>query len=108
MAQEPKHRMNLVAIVIIVIVVAGAAGYAWYRFSRRGSSSASSKEVVIGPSNPDTLVDIGTGGVITTPDALDPATGFYGVDSGVFQAVYQGLVTFNGSSLTHLVPVLAQ
>ncbi|MGC8601140.1 MAG: hypothetical protein ACP5LS_01770, partial [Thermoprotei archaeon] len=103
MAHERKYGKNVVAVAAIIIVLAGAAGYAWYKLSRSGSSSTSVKEVTIGPSNPNTLVDIGTGGVITTPDALDPATGFYGVDSGVFQAVYQGLVTFNGSSLTQLV-----
>ncbi|MGC8632017.1 MAG: hypothetical protein ACP5T2_06365, partial [Thermoprotei archaeon] len=95
----------IAAIIVIVVVIAGAAGYVYYR---NITSSSQVKTVVIAPSSPNTLIDIGTMGQIYSPDALDPATGFYVVDEPVFLAVYQGLVGYNGSSITQLVPVLAK
>ncbi|MEM0272669.1 MAG: ABC transporter substrate-binding protein [Thermoprotei archaeon] len=41
------------------------------------------------------------------PDALDPATGFSGPDTAVFNNVFQELVEPNGSSIYQVVPVLA-
>ncbi len=40
------------------------------------------------------------------PEELDPATGFFTTNGPLFSAVFQTLVTFNGSS-THVVPELA-
>jgi peptide/nickel transport system substrate-binding protein len=43
----------------------------------------------------------------STPDALDPAYGFYTFDQPVFTNVFQQLVEFNGSNYLQVVPALA-
>jgi len=100
------------AIVIVVIIIAGVGAYAYYMSTIKPTPTPTptptTKTITISPPNPNELVDLGTFGQIYAPDALDPATGFYVVDEVVFTNVYQGLLTFNGSSLTQLVPVLAQ
>ncbi|MFQ1021674.1 hypothetical protein PRZ02_07040, partial [Thermoproteati archaeon 3817-70] len=96
----------LIAVIVIVIVVIGAVGYVAYQHyyvPSKPVAKVTTKTVTISPPNPNTLVDLGSMGQIYSPDALDPATGFYVVDEPFFTAVYQGLVTFNGSSLTQLV-----
>ncbi|MFP3219676.1 MAG: hypothetical protein RXR41_00700, partial [Candidatus Marsarchaeota archaeon] len=108
MSSRSKGRISLVVAILVIVIIAGALTYRFIGERSTVTSSGTKSAVVISPPNPDTLVDIGTGGVITTPDALDPATGFYGVDGPVFSAVYQGLLTYNGSSITQLVPVLAK
>ncbi|MGC8631883.1 MAG: ABC transporter substrate-binding protein, partial [Thermoprotei archaeon] len=102
MAKPINKWISIVAVVLVIIVVASAIEY------RELSNQSQQKQFTLGPQNTNTLIDIGTEGVITTPDALDPATGFYGVDGSAFAAVYQGLLTYNGSSITQLVPVLAK
>jgi len=100
------------AIVIVVIIIAGVGAYAYYMSTIKPTPTPTptptTKTITISPPNPNELVDLGTFGQIYAPDSLDPATGFYVVDEVVFTNVYQGLLTFNGSSLTQLVPVLAQ
>jgi len=108
MSSRSKGRVSLVVAILVIVIIAGALTYRFIGERSTVTSSGTKSAVVISPPNPDTLVDIGTEGVITTPDALDPATGFYGVDGPVFSAVYQGLLTYNGSSITQLVPVLAK
>lgn len=112
---NPKKSVpkTLIAIAILVVVIAAGLGY--YEYERMSQPSVvhvkpTTKTVTltIAPSNFTTLTDLASMGQIYSPDALDPATGFYVVDEPFFSAVYQGLVTFNGSSLTQLVPVLAQ
>ncbi|MCL4343854.1 MAG: ABC transporter substrate-binding protein [Thaumarchaeota archaeon] len=100
------------AIVIVVIIIAGVGAYAYYMSTVKPTKvtppPTTTKTITISPPNPNELIDLGTFGQLYAPDALDPATGFYVVDEVVFTNVYQGLLTFNGSSLTQLVPVLAQ
>ncbi|WP_449462375.1 ABC transporter substrate-binding protein [Tardisphaera miroshnichenkoae] len=102
-----KHVPKTLAAVIIIVAVVAAAGAA-YHFYETGNNNAHEKEVIISPPNPTTLVDMGNMGYISTPDALDPSTGFSILDGPIYTAVYQPLVMYNGSSLTQLVPVLAQ
>ncbi len=106
MSSERHFSKTLAAIIIIVAIVA-AAGAA-YHFYKTGGKNSAEKEVIISPPNPTTLVDMGNMGYISTPDALDPSTGFSVLDGPIYTAVYQPLVMYNGSSLTQLVPVLAQ
>ncbi len=101
-------------IVIVIIIIAAAGGYLYYQstITKKPTTTTppppTTKTITIAPPNPNELVDLGTMGQIYAPDSLDPATGFYVVDEVVFTNVYQGLLTFNGSSVTQLVPVLAQ
>lgn len=57
----------------------------------------------LSPSNTTYLTDVSPS---PGPDNLDPATGFFEVDTPVYSQVYQGLVGYNGSSSSY-VPVLA-
>ncbi|MDP7976591.1 MAG: hypothetical protein RAK25_05565, partial [TACK group archaeon] len=101
-----KHLSKTLAAAIIIVAIVAAAGAA-YHFYKKGNN-AQEREVVISPPDPTTLVDMGNMGYISTPDALDPSTGFSILDAPIYTAVYQPLVIYNGSSLTQLVPVLAQ
>ncbi|MCY0859214.1 MAG: ABC transporter substrate-binding protein, partial [Sulfolobaceae archaeon] len=69
------------------------------------TTSVTKATVTISPPNTSQLVDVYW---TETPDALDPATGFSVVDGPLYAAVYQELVEFNGSSITSIVPVIAQ
>ncbi len=62
---------------------------------------------MIGPPNSSQLVDESPGLTSSAAyDSLDPAVGFF-VTDGYFANVFQGLVQFNGSSSTEVVPSLA-
>ncbi len=104
----------IAVIIVIVIIIAGIGGYYYYLSTIKPkptptpTPTPTTKTITIAPPNPNELVDIGTMGQIYSPDSLDPATGFYVVDEVFWANVYQGLVTFNGSSNTQLVPVLAK
>jgi len=65
---------------------------------------ASNKTITLAPPNPNELVDLTD---VASPDCLDPATGFWTMDSPIFNVVYQELVTWNGSDYMHVVPMLA-
>ena len=104
----------IAVIIVVVIIIAGIGGYYYYLSTIKPkptptpTPTPTTKTITIAPPNPNELVDIGTMGQIYSPDSLDPATGFYVVDEVFWANVYQGLVTFNGSSNTQLVPVLAK
>ncbi|MEM0134127.1 MAG: ABC transporter substrate-binding protein [Thermoplasmatales archaeon] len=57
----------------------------------------------LSPTNTTYLTDVSPS---PGPDNLDPATGFFEVDTPVYSQIYQGLVGYNGSSSSY-VPVLA-
>jgi ABC-type transport system substrate-binding protein len=65
---------------------------------------ASNKTITLAPPNPNELVDLFD---VSSPDCLDPATGFWTMDQPIFNVVYQELVTWNGSDYMHVVPMLA-
>ncbi|MEM3288966.1 MAG: hypothetical protein QXT35_02625, partial [Conexivisphaerales archaeon] len=97
-------KVMAVIIIIVVLVIAGAAGYYAYTLSIKPSPT----KTTIGPPNPNELVDMATAESPAPFDSLDPATGFYVEDLPVFSAVYQSLITYNGSSVSVLVPDLAK
>ncbi|PVU74570.1 peptide ABC transporter permease [Sulfolobus sp. SCGC AB-777_G06] len=69
------------------------------------TTSTSPTMVTLLPPNTSVLVDDSQ---TATPDALDPATGFYVQDGPLFTALFQELVEFNGSNFHQVVPVIAQ
>src|SRR5579875_1351124 len=68
------------------------------------STSTSTTVFTLAPKNQSVLVDDSQ---TSTPDALDPAYGFYTFDQPVFTNVFQQLVEFNGSNYLEVVPALA-
>ena len=64
----------------------------------------SNKTITLAPPNSSELIDIS---LTYSPDALDPATGFYTVDTSTFNSVYQGLVTWNPDNYFQVEPSLA-
>ena len=100
---------TLAAILVIGIILVGGLAYiAYQRYIAPSRPSAEARGVTVAPPNPNELVDFASMGQIMSPDALDPDTGFYVVDEPLFNAIYQGLIAFNGSSITQFVPVLAR
>ena len=71
------------------------------------SSTSITSTFVLSPINASQLTDETMGQSAQTPyDSLDPAVGFF-VTDGYFANVFQGLVQYNGSSSTEVVPSLA-
>jgi peptide/nickel transport system substrate-binding protein len=68
------------------------------------SATQSTSGFHLTPQNSSVFVDDSNTG---PPDSLDPAVGIYLTDVPFFNAVFQELVEFNGSSETQVVPVLA-
>jgi len=62
----------------------------------------------LSPSNNSTLTDVSAADQLAAPDYMDPATGFYTQDGPLYTALYQELIELNGTSVTHVVPVLAK
>jgi peptide/nickel transport system substrate-binding protein len=92
---DPRRRNIVVIILVVVLVVAGIGTY----FVLRTSPAVSS----CGPSETGTIcVD-----QAEIPDSLDPAVTFSTPGWAAVQQVYQGLVNYNGSSVTSFSGVLA-
>ncbi|MEM0120256.1 MAG: ABC transporter substrate-binding protein [Thermoprotei archaeon] len=68
------------------------------------TTTTSTTVFTLSPANSSVLVDDSQ---TSTPDDLDPATGFYTFDQPVFTNVFQQLVEFNGSNYLEVVPALA-
>ena len=62
----------------------------------------------LSPSNNSTLTDVSAADQLAAPDYMDPASGFYTQDGPLYTALYQELIELNGTSVTQVVPVLAQ
>ena len=110
-----------IGLVVIIIILIAAGSYAELVFkptrststsssatssSETSSSKTSSSSSFSGlccPANSSMLVDESPS---STYDSLDPDVGFFTVDS-YFANVFQGLVTFNPTNLTSVVPALA-
>ncbi|MBP1358185.1 MAG: ABC transporter substrate-binding protein, partial [Sulfolobus sp.] len=69
------------------------------------TTTKSQVSATITPPNSSELIDVAW---VAAPDALDPATGFYTQDGPLFSSAYQELIEFNGSSITSVVPVIAE
>jgi peptide/nickel transport system substrate-binding protein len=91
---KPRTR-NIVAVaIVVVVVVAGIGAY----FALRHTSTSN-----CGP-NQTTYICIDQAEI---PDSLDPAVTFTTPGWAAVQQVYQGLVNYNGSSVTNFSGVLA-
>jgi peptide/nickel transport system substrate-binding protein len=92
---DPRRRNIVVIIIVVVLVVAGLGTYYVLRTSPAVSSC--------GPNETGTIcVD-----QAEIPDSLDPAVTFTTPGWAAVQQVYQGLVNYNGSSVTSFSGVLA-
>jgi peptide/nickel transport system substrate-binding protein len=122
--------LGIVLVVIVVIVV--GASIALRTRSPNTTSSTSSEPTLSVSSSTQTTFPAASSSTHTTPtapsfqlkptnssqltddswpgapDDLDPATGFSVPDQPVFNSVFQELVEFNGTSISQVVPVLAQ
>ncbi|MEM3670794.1 MAG: ABC transporter substrate-binding protein [Thermoprotei archaeon] len=109
-----------VAVVVIVIVIGVAAVLQETRqkssvttpptksttsLTVTTTTTTTSPQTQLKPENSSVLVDDSQ---TSAPDGLDPAFGFFSQDEGVFYDVYQELLVFNGSSVTQMVPELAE
>jgi ABC-type transport system substrate-binding protein len=106
----------LIGIIVVVIVVAVVGAYVAVTYhptkvtpppptvTKPTVTVVSNTTITLAPPNPNELVDIS---VVGSPDCLDPATGFYTVDTEIFNVVYQELVTWNPSNIFEVEPMLA-
>ena len=118
-------RAGIIGIVALILIIVISTGVLLMRRTPVSSTTSSSSTPSsstpssstqtsaqigpLGPPNRSVLVDdvgIPFPGDLA-PDALDPATGFSGPDTAVFNNVFQELVELNGSSVSQVVPVLA-
>jgi peptide/nickel transport system substrate-binding protein len=92
---NPRNRNILVVIVVVVLIVAGVGVYFVLRHSSTSSCTLSERSRI--------CVD-----QAEIPDSLDPAVTFSTPGWAAVQQVYQGLVNYNGSSVTSYSGVLAK
>jgi peptide/nickel transport system substrate-binding protein len=92
---EPRRRNIIVIAVVVVLIAAGIGGY----FALRNSSVSAT----CGPNQRTTIcVD-----QAELPDSLDPQVTFSTPGWAAVQQVYQGLVQYNGTSVTTFTGMLA-
>jgi ABC-type transport system substrate-binding protein len=96
---DPKWR-NVIVVVIVVALVASGAGVYYIRQANLANTNASNCR--LGSTDP---VKVDQSEI---PDSLDPAGTFSTPGWAAVQQVYQGLVNYNGSSVTNFTGVLAQ
>jgi peptide/nickel transport system substrate-binding protein len=90
----PRTRNILVVVIVVILVVAGIGVYF---VLKKGTTST------CGPSETKYICVDQT----EIPDSLDPAVTFSTPGWAAVQQVYQGLVNYNGSSVTNFSGVLA-
>ncbi|MGD1098874.1 MAG: ABC transporter substrate-binding protein [Thermoplasmata archaeon] len=93
---EPRRRNIIVIVVVGVLVVAGVGGYFALQKSSVSATCGSNQRTTI-------CVD-----QAELPDSLDPAVTFSSPGWAAVQQVYQGLVQYNGTSVTNFSGVLAK
>jgi len=91
---RPRTRNIVAVVVVVVLVVAGIGVYFALRHSTTSTCGPNQTEYI--------CVD-----QAEIPDSLDPAVTFSTPGWAAVQQVYQGLVNYNGSSVTTFSPVLA-
>jgi peptide/nickel transport system substrate-binding protein len=94
-------RVFIAVVLVVVIVVAGAAVYLAAVVPSKPSTSTTSSSVTTGKTSLVLEEE-------NQPDTLDPAATYVTPGWEVVDQVYQGLVTYNGSSITQFEGVLAQ
>jgi len=87
-----------VAIVVVILAVAAVAAY----FATAGPSKTSTTSSSSAPTSNTLTVE-----EQDQPDTLDPAVTYVTPGWEVVDQIYQGLVTYNGSSITSFEGVLA-
>jgi peptide/nickel transport system substrate-binding protein len=92
---RPKTRNILIIVVVVVVVVAGIGTYFALRSSTTSNCGANQTKYI--------CID-----QAEIPDSLDPAVTFTTPGWAAVQQVYQGLVNYNGSSVTSFSGVLAK
>jgi peptide/nickel transport system substrate-binding protein len=92
---KPKTRNIVVVAIVVVLVAAGAGTYYVLTHSPAVSNCGASETTYI-------CID-----QAEIPDSLDPASTFTTPGWAAVQQVYQGLVNYNGSSVTNFSGVLA-
>jgi len=93
---EPRHRNIIVIAVVVILVAAGIGGY----FALRKSSVSAT----CGPNQTTTIcID-----QAELPDSLDPGVSFSSPGWGAVQQIYQGLIQYNGTSVTNFSGILAK
>ncbi len=93
---EPRRRNIIVIAVVVVLVGAGVGGYFALQKSSVSATCGSNQRTTI-------CVD-----QAELPDSLDPAVTFSSPGWAAVQQVYQGLVQYNGTSVTNFSGVLAK
>ena len=88
--------------VIIIIVVGGAAAYLGTRGPSQSTTSSSTSTTSTTPARTSLVLE-----EQDQPDTLDPAVTYVTPGWEVVDQVYQGLVTYSGSSITTFEGVLA-
>ena len=105
-------RTVVVVILIVVLVVAAAAAYVLTSNSKGTSSTSSpSSSASTSPTTSSSSTPTRNSLVVEEedqPDTLDPAVTYVTPGWQVVDQVYQGLVTYNGSSITSFEGVLAK
>jgi peptide/nickel transport system substrate-binding protein len=97
---DPKIR-NVIVIVVVVVIV--AAGIGLYYVRSQSSSTATHCGTLLQSTNPLRIDQ-----AETVPDNIDPAATFSTPGWALVQQIYQGLVNYNGSSVTNFSGVLAK
>jgi peptide/nickel transport system substrate-binding protein len=107
-------RIAIVSIVVVILVVAGVAAFLVQRSSHGAQSTTTQSSTVttttttttsapLGPPNTSELTVVEN----EPPNSYDPASGFFAGEDEVMTNVYQGLVTFNYTSINQFAPILA-
>ncbi|MGA9839816.1 MAG: ABC transporter substrate-binding protein [Thermoplasmata archaeon] len=91
---KPRNRNIIVVVIVVVLVVAGVGAYFALEHSTTSNCGPNQKAYI--------CVD-----QAEIPDSLDPAVTFSTPGWAAVQQVYQGLVNYNGSSVTSFSGVLA-
>ena len=96
-------RTLAIGVILILVIAVAAVAYYVSSTTTTTTTSSSSSTFVLNPTNSSQLIDESPAAAY---DSLDPAVGFF-VTDGYFANVFQGLVQYNGSSGTEVVPSLA-
>ncbi len=107
-SSERRAITRTVTVVAIIVILAVAAVAVYFATSGPSQSTTSTSSTT----SPTTVTTSGKTSLVVEeqeqPDTLDPAVTYVTPGWEVVDQVYQGLVTYNGSSITEFVGVLAK
>jgi peptide/nickel transport system substrate-binding protein len=93
---------TILGVVLIVIILVASAGIYFGFVSSGGKGSTTTTTSKTGPTKTSIQVD-----ELNQPDTLDPAVTYETSGWEVVEQIYQGLLTYNGSSYTSYLGVLS-